>query len=208
VALRYGRLEAALAEPKNTLLLLCSPHNPTGKVWRREELQTMAALCQKHGVRVISDEIHMDMTWGEHRHIPWSEVAQGPWALFTSGSKSFNIPAFTGAYGFIPEENERDSYLQALGRDGLSSPPCRRWSPISPPTATGPWLDALRDYLQANMRYVADTLNAFPALCWQPPEATYLAWIDLRPLNIDDRAPAGADRRTEGGDYAGLYLWS
>jgi cystathionine beta-lyase len=60
---------------------------------------------QKHGVRVISDEIHMDMTWGEHRHIPWSEVAQGPWALFTSGSKSFNIPAFTGAYGFIPEEN-------------------------------------------------------------------------------------------------------
>lgn len=117
------RLEAALAEPKNTLLLLCSPHNPTGKVWRREELETMAALCQKHGVRVISDEIHMDMTWGEHRHIPWSEVAQGPWALFTSGSKSFNIPAFTGAYGFMPEENERDSYLQALkGRDGLSSP--------------------------------------------------------------------------------------
>jgi cystathionine beta-lyase len=100
-----ARLEAALAEPKNTLLLLCSPHNPTGKVWRREELQTMAALCQKHGVRVISDEIHMDMTWGEHRHIPWSEVAQGPWALFTSGSKSFNIPAFTGAYGFIPEAN-------------------------------------------------------------------------------------------------------
>ncbi|MBC4241976.1 aminotransferase class I/II-fold pyridoxal phosphate-dependent enzyme [Klebsiella pneumoniae] len=147
------RLEAALAEPKNTLLLLCSPHNPTGKVWRREELETMAALCQKHGVRVISDEIHMDMTWSEHRHIPWSEVAQGPWALFTSGSKSFNIPAFTGAYGFIPEENERDSYLQA------------------------------------NMRYVADTLNnAFPALGWQPPEATYLAWIDLRPLNVDDRA--------------------
>lgn len=56
------RTEAALAEPKNTLLLLCSPHNPTGKVWRREELETMAALCQKHGVRVISDEIHMDMT--------------------------------------------------------------------------------------------------------------------------------------------------
>ncbi len=120
----------------------------------------MAALCQKHGVRVISDEIHMDMTRSEHRHIPWSEVAQGPWALFTSGSKSFNIPAFTGAYGFIPEENERDSYLQALkGRDGLSPLPCRRWSPISPPTATGPRLDALRDYLQANMRYVADTLN-------------------------------------------------
>ena len=176
---------------KNTLLLLCSPHNPTGKVWRREELETMAALCQKHGVRVISDEIHMDMTWGEHRHIPWSEVAQGPWALFTSGSKSFNIPAFTGAYGFIPEENERDSYLQALkGRDGLSSPSVPALvAHIAAYRDGAPWLDALRDYLQANMRYVADTLNnAFPALGWQPPEATYLAWIDLRPLNVDDRA--------------------
>ena len=151
----------------------------------------MAALCQKHGVRVISDEIHMDMTWGEHRHIPWSEVAQGPWALFTSGSKSFNIPAFTGAYGFIPEENERDSYLQALkGRDGLSSPSVPALvAHIAAYRDGASWLDALRDYLQANMRYVADTLNnAFPALCWQPPEATYLAWIDLRPLNVDDRA--------------------
>ena len=71
-------IEEALADARQTdpahrpMLLLCSPHNPTGKVWRREELETMAALCQKHGVRVISDEIHMDMTWGEHRHIPWS----------------------------------------------------------------------------------------------------------------------------------------
>ncbi len=152
----------------------------------------MAALCQKHGVRVISDEIHMDMAWGEHRHIPWSEVAQGPWALFTSGSKSFNIPAFTGAYGFIPEANARDSYLQALkARDGLSSPlPCRRWSPISPPTATGlpgstPCVTICRRICA--MSPLRLTMPS-PALCWQPPEATYLAWIDLRPLNIDDHA--------------------
>jgi histidinol-phosphate/aromatic aminotransferase/cobyric acid decarboxylase-like protein len=56
-----AQLERTLAEPRNTLLLLCSPHNPTGKVWRREELETMALLCEKHGVKVISDEIHMDM---------------------------------------------------------------------------------------------------------------------------------------------------
>ncbi len=118
-------------------------------------------------------------------------VSRGDCPLFTSGSKSFNIPAFTGAYGFIPEENERDSYLQALkGRDGLSSPSVPALvAHIAAYRDGAPWLDALRDYLQANMRYVADTLNnAFPALCWQPPEATYLAWIDLRPLNVDDRA--------------------
>ena len=62
----------------------------------------------------ISDEIHMDMCWGEHRHTPWCDVARGPWALFTSGSKSFNIPAFTGAYGLIDGVASREAYLTAL----------------------------------------------------------------------------------------------
>ncbi|EMH4160949.1 pyridoxal phosphate-dependent aminotransferase [Pluralibacter gergoviae] len=185
-----ARLEAALAEPRNKILLLCSPHNPTGKVWRRDELETMAALCEKHGVRVISDEIHMDMVWGAHRHTPWAAVGRTSWALFTSGSKSFNIPALTGAYGMISDAQAREDYLQALkNRDGLSSPSVPALvAHIAAYTQGEAWLDALREYLQGNMRYIADALNgAFPALNWQPPESTYLAWIDLRALNIDDR---------------------
>lgn len=186
-----SKLEAALSQPQNSVLLLCSPQNPTGKVWTREELQTMAALCAKHNVRVISDEIHMDMTWAGHTHIPWCDVAQGPWALFTSGSKSFNIPAFTGAYGFITDDGDRDAYLNALkGRDGLSSPSVPALvAHIAAYQHGEPWLDALRQYLQDNMQYIETTLNAaFPELQWAIPQATYLAWIDLRPLNIDDRA--------------------
>ena len=184
------KLEAALAEPQNTVLLLCSPQNPTGKVWTRDELETMAALCEKHNVRVISDEIHMDMTWQGHAHIPWSEVACGEWALFTSGSKSFNIPAFTGAYGMIVGDTAREAYLAALkNRDGLSSPSVPALvAHIAAYEQGETWLDALRDYLQENMRYIEQTLNtAFPELKWAMPQATYLAWIDLRPLNIDDR---------------------
>ncbi|MEB6377448.1 pyridoxal phosphate-dependent aminotransferase [Leclercia adecarboxylata] len=184
-------LEAVLAQPQNRILLLCSPHNPTGKVWTRDELNTMAELCARHGVAVISDEIHMDMVWGSHRHIPWCEVAQSKWALLTSGSKSFNIPALTGAYGLIGDEASRTAYLQALkGRDGLSSPSVLALvAHIAAYQQGDAWLDALRSYLEANLQYVADRLNAaFPALNWQPPEATYLAWIDLRPLNINDRA--------------------
>jgi Bifunctional PLP-dependent enzyme with beta-cystathionase and maltose regulon repressor activities len=184
-------LEHVLAQPQNKILLLCSPHNPTGKVWTRDELDTMAALCEKHDVKVISDEIHMDMVWSSHPHIPWSEVARGPWALFTSGSKSFNIPAFTGAYGLIADETIRNNYLKALkGRDGLSSPSVPALvAHIAAYREGASWLDALRDYLQGNMRYIADELNAaFPELNWAMPEATYLAWIDLRPLNIDDKA--------------------
>ncbi|WP_320720367.1 MalY/PatB family protein [Enterobacter sp. 296B2] len=184
-------LEAALAKSENKILLLCSPQNPTGKVWTREELTHMAELCARYDVAVISDEIHMDMVWGAHRHTPWNAVARGKWALLTSGSKSFNIPALTGAYGLIGDEESRDGYLSALkGRDGLSSPSVLALTAHIAAYQQGePWLDALRRYLEENLLYVAQEVNsAFPKLNWQPPEATYLAWIDLRPLNIDDRA--------------------
>ena len=182
-------LEAALAKPENKILLLCSPQNPTGKVWTRDELTHMAELCARYDVAVISDEIHMDMVWGEHRHTPWNDVARGKWALLTSGSKSFNIPALTGAYGLIGDEESRNGYLSALkGRDGLSSPAVLALTAhIAAYQQGAPWLDALRRYLEENLLYIARELNsAFSNLNWQPPEATYLAWIDLRPLNIDD----------------------
>lgn len=184
-------LEAVLARPESKILLLCSPQNPTGKVWTRDELVTMAALCHRHGVRVISDEIHMDMVWGDNPHIPWSNVARGHWALLTSGSKSFNIPALTGAYGLIEDESSRERYLSALkGRDGLSSPAVLALTAhIAAYQDGAEWLDALRDYLRDNLDFIAQSLNtAFPELNWQAPQSTYLAWIDLRPLNIDDKA--------------------
>ncbi|QET66410.1 MalY/PatB family protein [Citrobacter werkmanii] len=183
-------LENALSRPESKILLLCSPQNPTGKVWTRDELETMAELCQRHGVKVISDEIHMDMVWGDHPHIPWSNVARDSWALLTSGSKSFNIPALTGAYGMIEDAQSRNDYLSALkGRDGLSSPAVLALTAhIAAYQQGASWLDALRDYLASNLHYVARELNAaFPELSWQVPQSTYLAWIDLRPLNIDDR---------------------
>ncbi|AFJ47352.1 MalY/PatB family protein [Shimwellia blattae] len=182
-------LEAKLARPTCTLMLLCSPQNPTGKVWSKEELATMAALCARHQVRVISDEIHMDMVWDNHRHTPWSEVGQGCWALLSSASKSFNVPALTGAWGLISDAGQRQQYLEALkNQDGLSSPAILSVvAHIAAYREGAPWLDSLRDYLQANLRYVTDTLNAaFPGLGCQPPQSTYLAWLDLRPLGLDD----------------------
>lgn len=181
-------LEALLAQEKCKILLLCNPHNPTGKVWSRAELETISALCARHQVRVISDEIHMDMLMSAVKHIPWSSVGQGRWALFTSASKSFNIPALTGAYGFISEESDRQAWFQALkNADGLSSPAVLAVAAhIAAYRHGAAWLDALREYLRANLHHVAARLNAaFPQLQWQPPQATYLAWIDLNPLHID-----------------------
>jgi len=186
-----AELETRLARPRCKVLLLCSPHNPTGKVWTAAELQQMAALCQRHGVRVISDEIHMDMTMGNQSHIPWASVARSDWALFTSASKSFNVPGLTGAWGIIPDAADRAAWFEALkSADGLSSPAVLAVTAhVAAYREGAPWLDALRSYLYGNFLLVADRLNAeFPALDWHQPEATYLAWIDINPLGIAEKA--------------------
>ncbi|PSV18466.1 transcriptional regulator [Photobacterium leiognathi subsp. mandapamensis] len=179
------KAQAAKAECK--VLLLCSPQNPTGRVWTRDELKRMAQICQQHHVKVISDDIHMDMAFNDY--IPWSEVAvDDNWALVSSGSKSFNIPALTGAYGFIANAEVRDRYLTQLkAAHGLSSPSILGViGHIAAYNHGEAWLERLKDYLQANLHYVAEQLNqAFPELNYQVPEGTYLAWIDLTPLNID-----------------------
>ncbi|MGF7225029.1 MalY/PatB family protein [Pantoea agglomerans] len=184
-------LETRLARPRCKILLLCSPHNPTGKVWTAAELQQMAALCDRHGVRVISDEIHMDMIVGNQPHTPWASVARSDWALFTSASKSFNVPGLTGAWGIIPDAADRAAWFQALkNADGLSSPAVLAVTAhVAAYRQGAPWLDALRSYLYGNFILVANRLNAeFPALNWHIPEATYLAWLDINPLGIPEEA--------------------
>jgi len=185
-----AHLERLLAEPTTRVLLLCSPHNPTGKVWSKEELSIMATLCRRHNVRVISDEIHMDLCWGEAKHIPWSAIGTEPYALFTSASKSFNVPALTGAYGIINDTTSREAYFNKLKVcDGLSSPAIFAViAHIVAYTESDDWFNALRAYLFANLNYLQERLNAeLPELTWQIPESTYLAWIDISVLNIDDR---------------------
>ncbi|WP_318424538.1 MalY/PatB family protein [Photobacterium leiognathi] len=183
----WAQFEAQAAKVECKVLLLCSPQNPTGRVWTRDELKRMAQICQQHHVKVISDDIHMDMAFNDY--IPWSEVAvDDNWALVSSGSKSFNIPALTGAYGFIANAEVRDRYLTQLkAAHGLSSPSILGViGHIAAYNQGEAWLDSLKDYLQANLRYVAEQLNqAFPELNYQVPEGTYLAWIDLTPLNVD-----------------------
>lgn len=87
----WACFEQQAARPDCRILLLCSPHNPIGRVWTRDELGRMAAICQRHGVKVISDDIHMDVSFA--RYLPWSEVAEDEsWERVSSSFKSFNIP--------------------------------------------------------------------------------------------------------------------
>lgn len=191
----WAGLERALSRPDNSVLLLCSPHNPTGHVWTEAELLQMAELCRQSGVAVISDEIHSDLTYAPRRHVPFVRIAEQcvpppSWAVVTSASKSFNVPALTGSYGLIADEAVRASYLGALSGDGLSSPAVLALvATVAAYRDGGPWLEALKTYLSGNLYLVQQRLDeSFPELGWRPPEAGYLAWIDCSPLGIDDAA--------------------
>ncbi|MFI5758081.1 MalY/PatB family protein [Streptomyces sp. NPDC051569] len=223
-------LERQLARPGSKVLLLCSPHNPTGRVWTETELTEFARLAQAYGVAVISDEIHADFVHadfehpesahpesahpesadpesadpdlpggsvgggsgaGGYRHLPWTRFGTGRWALITSASKAFNFPALSGSYGIIGDPDDHAAFLRRMETgEGLASPAVLTLTAhITAYRESAPWLDALNAYVEGNLRMVADRLNsAFPQLDWHPPQAGYLAWIDLRPLGIDDAA--------------------
>lgn len=180
-------LETKLADQNNTVLLLCSPHNPTGRVWSQSELEKMAELCNQHQVKVISDEIHMNVSF--KRHIPYVGFGRSQdWAVVTSASKSFNIPALNGAYALIADSPTRERYLHKLKEvDGLSSPSIMGVLGTMAAYRHGEsWLKALNEYVLANHQYVKEALeSAFPEVSYLVPDATYLAWIDLSVLNLD-----------------------
>ncbi|MFJ9826704.1 MalY/PatB family protein [Streptomyces sp. NPDC101160] len=186
-------LERELARPDSRMLLLCSPHNPTGRVWREDELTEFARLAERHGAAVVSDEIHADLTGAGHRHVPWTAVAEPGrgrrWALVTSGTKAFNFPALSGSYGFLGDPEERAEFVRRMETgEGLASPAVLSLTAhIAAYRHGAPWLDALRGYVAGTMTMAAERLAAgLPDLAWTPPQAGYLAWIDLRPLGIDE----------------------
>ncbi|MFD7442097.1 MalY/PatB family protein [Streptomyces sp. NPDC059909] len=186
-------LERELARDDSRVLLLCSPHNPTGRVWTEGELREMARLAETYGVAVISDEIHADFVHQGYRHLPWTRFAgeRGRWAVITSGSKTFNFPALTGSYGIVGDPEERAAFVRRMETgEGLGSPAALSLTAhIAAYRQAGEWLDALRAYVAGNLSLVADRLNReFPVLGWTPPQAGYLAWIDLRALGVPDEA--------------------
>ncbi|WP_030690812.1 MalY/PatB family protein [Streptomyces globisporus] len=186
-------LERELARPDSRMLLLCSPHNPTGRVWTEEELAAFAELAERYGAAVVSDEIHADLTTEGHRHVPWTRIAEPGrgrrWALITSGTKAFNFPALSGSYGIVGDPDEREAFIRRMETgEGLASPAVLSLTAhIAAYRRGAAWLDELRGYVAGTMDMVRKRLaEGVPEVDWTPPQAGYLAWIDLRPLGIEE----------------------
>ncbi|MDR1927115.1 MAG: pyridoxal phosphate-dependent aminotransferase [Oscillospiraceae bacterium] len=189
----FADFEAKLRRENVKLFLLCSPHNPVGRVWKPEELTRMGKLCLQHGVPVVSDEIHCDIVFPGHRHTVFStlsqELAQNT-VLCTAPSKTFNIAGLQVANNFIPNPALRRRFQAELNKIGYSQLNTMGLAACQAAYAHGgAWLEALLVYLGENLAFVRQYLQTqLPWLRLIEPEGTYLLWLDCSALGLTDHA--------------------
>ncbi|MFB1051285.1 MalY/PatB family protein [Paraliobacillus sp. JSM ZJ581] len=181
-------LKNKLSHSKAKVLLLCNPHNPTGRVWRESELAEVVKLCEQYEVKIISDDIHMDMTL-RTPYNPIINVATNLDHIFicSSASKTFNTPSLGGSYALIPNPIVKEKFNTIMkNRDGVSSAAIFGMLAVMVGYNSGDtWVDALRSYIHKNMKLVKSFIDSeLPAIKFTIPESTYLAWIDCSNLNV------------------------
>ena len=179
--------ERKASDPACTLFFLCSPQNPTGRVWTRDELRRIGEICFAHGVFVVADEIHCDLTRLGTEHIPFASLFPDETRLITctSPSKTFNIAGTRHANLIIPDPALRRRWKNdgLTGHTGVFGPV----AVISAYTECDVWLDELRAYLDGNFRLLHSVLETeLPGVLCPVPEGTYLAWPDFSALGLDE----------------------
>ena len=186
----FADLEAKLADPQTTLMILCNPHNPVGRIWAREELAKIGALCQKHHVTVISDEIHCDLTAPGLGYLPFAAVDETCRAISIScmaPTKTFNLAGMHSSAVYAADPVLRHKAWRALNTDEVAEP-----NTFAAPAAIaafregGDWLDAARDYIWANKQLVKDFADReLPGIKVRVSDATYLLWVDVSAVTDD-----------------------
>jgi cystathionine beta-lyase len=190
----FDGLEESL-EATTRVFMLCNPHNPSGRVWARAELERLGELALRHDLIVVSDEIHADLVFDGRRHIPFASLSPELAArtvTLTSPSKAFNIPGLRCAIAHFGTAELQSRFSDAhprhirggIGLLGLyASMAAWRWGQ--------PWLEEVVPYLESNRAFARERLaERIPEIRFFPPEATYLAWMDCRALPIEG-SPAG-----------------
>ncbi len=203
--------------PRTKFFLFSNPQNPTGRVFTREELEKIAEICLRHHLRILSDEIHQDMIFSGHHHIPIASLdkeVENITATFTAASKTYNIAGLKCSYAVIPNPVLRGAFdrggaglvdsLNVLGLTALDA--AYRYGDR--------WLADVMTYLEENRDYVADEVASIDGMSMYKPEGTYLAWINCEGLNLDcspyrffyDNAHIVFNEGSTFGDGCGNYI--
>ena len=188
----FADMERKIADNHVKMLLLCSPHNPVGRVWTKEELLRVGEICQKYGVLVVSDEIHADFTYAGHTHRVFASV-KSEFADFTitctAPSKTFNLAGLQNSNIFIPNRQLRHAYKKELSACGCGGTNCMGMAACQAAYEAGAdWLEQLKQYLAGNLAYIRQFLREkLPDIALIEPEGTYLVWLDLRKLGLTEQ---------------------
>ncbi|MBD5245498.1 MAG: pyridoxal phosphate-dependent aminotransferase [Barnesiella sp.] len=183
----FEDLERKLSDPRNSLLLLCNPHNPAGRCWSREELARMGEICKKHNVTVISDEIHCELVMPGYTFTPFAVASDAPCVTLNSPSKAFNTAGLQIANIITPDAGRRARIDRAINDNEVCDVnPFGVAGLIAAYTGGEPWLAELIDYLHDNYEYLCRTLREQLPWCKVTElEATYLPWVDVRSLGME-----------------------
>ncbi|MGG3494885.1 MalY/PatB family protein [Peribacillus simplex] len=184
----FADLEAKM-DSTVKMLILCSPHNPIGRVWSKEELTRLGQICMKHNILVVADEIHCDFVYKTHTHIPFASISEefaNHSLTCIAPSKTFNLMGVQTSSIIIPNQQLRDRYDRELNTLSIGSPNIFGVVALEAAYRHGEeWLDQLLEYLQGNLEF---TLNYFskniPQIKVIQPEGTYLVWLDCRELGF------------------------
>lgn len=177
-------MEEKIVENQVKLLILCSPHNPVGRVWTKEELEKVITVCKRHEVFIISDEIHCDFIYPGFVHTPLAVLAEeylDHMIICTSPSKSFNLAGLQLSHIFIPDENVRSQFKKELSiipydESGTLALVAGR----AAYEHGGDWMDELKQYLTGNLTYLRNFLqDNLPKVKLVEPQGTYLVWLDF-----------------------------
>ncbi len=199
----FDDLEDKASDPRAKMFLLCSPHNPVGRVWSRRELNTVADICQKHDLVLVSDEIHGDLVHPGHVFTTMGVVDRPPPKLVvcTSASKTFNLPGLKTSITIVPDQDLRESLW--LGMRNLNETfSVNTLGILATHIAFDqgePWLVELLDYLAANLALVESVFQTrLPQVRVIRPEATFLVWLDCREFGLDSATLAELIQREAG----------
>lgn len=187
----FDDMERKAADPSTKMLILCSPHNPVGRVWTREELSRVGEICLRNGVLVVSDEIHFDLIMPGYTHTVFASISEefaNNCLVLTAPSKTFNIAGLQTSNIFIPNPKLREKFLNSL-KLSTPNPKCNILGYCAAKAAyesCGQWLDECLSVIDANRKLMCEFMaREFPMVKVYELEGTYLLWMDWNGLGLD-----------------------
>ena len=183
-------MEADIVEHQVKLYIFCSPHNPGGRVWTKEEVEKVGLLCQKHGVILISDEIHQDMALFGHKHFSFNTVSpdfKDFTIILGSATKTFNIAGTKNSFAIIENPSLRKAFTkQQLANNQHEIPTVGLIATEVVLRHGKAWLDQLKEVLEENINYTVDFLTEHSQIKVMKPQGTYLVWLDFSAYGLSN----------------------